>query len=211
MNFRMGCKDDRLMKTMPVLANVLLSARDDRLSVTGTVDRAVKRRGLRLCTVDRTVRGFRLCLAAGLVASATLATGLVASAAFAATDPPPFPADAEAARQQGKMRIVSMALHLEPAAVEGKGTAVLCQKWKLSEADAVFFFRNATPITSEDHHALYDVMECDYRGKIDLGGVTYEFSINGGSYGEIRTTTSPMAWKMYGCMEKCARLFPFGG
>ncbi|MBX5463031.1 MAG: hypothetical protein IRZ28_18330 [Steroidobacteraceae bacterium] len=108
------------------------------------------------------------------------------------------------------MRVISLELHLERDALESKDVAVLCQRWKLTEADVLYFFVNATPITGEEWHALYDVMDCDYRGQIELGGETYDFSINGVSFGVISTTTQPVAAEMYGCMSQCAHLFPFG-
>ncbi|HVY83153.1 MAG TPA: hypothetical protein VG994_19360 [Steroidobacteraceae bacterium] len=43
------------------------------------------------------------------------------------------------------------------------------------------FFQSAVPITMAQLHDFYDVMDCEYRGKLVLNGALYDFSINGGS------------------------------
>jgi hypothetical protein len=75
-----------------------------------------------------------------------------------------------------------------------------CEQWTLTDADVRYFLRYAKPITSEEHHAVYDVLPCAYTGKLSRDGQSHEFEINAGSFAWIDGA-------LYGCREQCANLF----
>jgi hypothetical protein len=129
-------------------------------------------------------------------------------AAASADADPPLPAFAESARLHGELKVISMALHVQPSNEVAMVEA--CKKWKLTDADVRSFFAKATPITGEEFHAFYYVAPCEYAGRIELGGQTYDFVINGGSYGHIRTNSAPVIVRRYGCLRGCKHLVPFG-
>jgi hypothetical protein len=128
---------------------------------------------------------------------------LPAATAHADTDPP-LPADADMARQQGLMKVISMALHVKPD--KDPSAFEACKTWKLTSADVRYFFANAEPIAGEEFHYSYYVMPCEYTGTIELYGETYNFVINAGSYGDLRTIAAPMIARRYGCRHACERL-----
>lgn len=132
---------------------------------------------------------------------------LLPGAANADADPP-LPAPAESARLQGELKVISMALHIGPS----NETPIVeaCREWKLTNENVRRFFAKATAITGEEFHAFYDVMPCKYTGKMELGGETYDFVINGGAYGDIRTTSAPVIVRKFGCLHGCEHIVPFG-
>jgi hypothetical protein len=132
-----------------------------------------------------------------------LALALLPGAANADTDPP-LPADAEAARVRGQLKVLSVSLRAtgekEPA----------CKGWKLTKANVREFFQKAVPVSGEEFHALYYVLPCEYSGEIHLAGKTYRFVLNGGSSADLFTTSEPIVARKYGCRHGCERFVPFG-
>lgn len=119
----------------------------------------------------------------------------------------PLPAAAEAARLQGNLTLLSKELHLhedDPSLGED------CKSWKLTESGLRLFFQKAVPITGYKHHALYYVLPCEYTGFIDLGGTTYKFVLNGGSYAELHTLSAPVSVRLFGCRRGCEAITPYG-
>jgi hypothetical protein len=75
-----------------------------------------------------------------------------------------------------------------------------CTQWTLTATDVEHFFRNAHPISGEEHHHGYLVLPCSYYGTLVLGGKREEFEINAGSFGWLDD-------QRYGCIRECADLF----
>ena len=75
-----------------------------------------------------------------------------------------------------------------------------CTQWTLTATDVVYFFRNAHPISGEEHHAKYLVLPCRYAGTLVRGGQREDFEINAGSFGRLVD-------QRYGCIRECERLF----
>jgi len=118
---------------------------------------------------------------------------------------PPLPAAAESARRHGDLKVVSLALKAKP------DPEIQCTGRKLTKADVRQFFQKAEPVTGEVFHSLYYTMPCQYVGKLELAGTTYDYVINGGSHGYLITTSSPAVSRRFGCPQGCERLFePFG-
>jgi hypothetical protein len=133
-----------------------------------------------------------------------LGSSLLSAAANAEPDPP-LPVVAEAARVHGSLKVLSMTLQVTP------DSTITCTGWKLTKADVREFFQKAAPVPGEEFHNLYYTLPCDYKGKLELAGATYDFVINAGWFGTLTTTGStPVVWRRFGCERGCERMFePF--
>jgi len=128
---------------------------------------------------------------------------LLPAVAIAEPDPP-LPPAAESARRHGELTVLSIALRITP------DNEIKCTDWKLTKGDVRTFFQLASPVPGEEFHHGYYVMPCDYVGKLQLAGVTYDFVINGGSHGWLTRTSEPKVARLFGCPRGCERIFqPF--
>lgn len=133
-----------------------------------------------------------------------LCLALLLPAAACADADAPLPAVAEAARLRGELNVLSLTLHAKP------DPEIKCSAWKLTKADVRQFFQKAVSVTGEDFHALYNVLPCEYAGKLELAGSTYDYVINAGFHGSLITASAPIIWRRFGCPQGCERLFePF--
>jgi hypothetical protein len=132
-----------------------------------------------------------------------LCLALLPAGAIAEPDPP-LPPVAESARRHGELKILSIALKIT------SDKEIACMHWKMTKGDVRMFFQLAAPLDGEVWHHEYYVVPCDYVGKLQAGGETYDFVINGGSHGWLTTTSEPKIARLFGCPRGCQRIFgPF--
>ncbi len=107
--------------------------------------------------------------------------------------------------------VISLTLEIDPSVKKSDALFERCSSWVLSIEDARAFFANAERITVEQKHQAYDSLPCRYQGVMSHRGRVYEFSINAGSHGYIKETGGAAGKDVsyFGCIEKCAKLFPF--
>ena len=106
------------------------------------------------------------------------------------------------------VQVIGLSKNVDEAARSGDFLSRACAQWTLTADDVQYFFAHADAMSSEEWHHTYDVMPCEYRGSISIGGKDYRFEINGGSFGVV-LGTSPDGASYYGCKDRCAKLFPF--
>lgn len=132
-----------------------------------------------------------------------LVIGCMASG-LAGAQPPVF----ETELRTGTVVVAALSKQLEPAAHRDDFMSVACRDWTLAEADVLFFFRHAQVVTSEVRQLSYLVLPCKYTGSLAVGNTLYRFEINAGQFGFIFGPPE-VGTRSYGCLERCARLFPF--
>lgn len=91
--------------------------------------------------------------------------------------------------------------------INGKGEPIMskCKDWTLDSASIVRMIRNSYPINSHDFMYLYDVLECELTGKIEINDVPYKLVINAGSYFKLFGNDTTY---IFGCSgENCNQFF----
>jgi hypothetical protein len=112
----------------------------------------------------------------------------------------------KSALTRGKVKVVSLERQLGPPKVPDGSFARACQNWTLTEAAVLRFFSESTAISPDELRSSYSVLPCQYTGSISINGKPYQFSINIGRFGFIRTTATESA-ALFGCPDACRELF----
>lgn len=105
----------------------------------------------------------------------------------------------------------SLTLQIDSSVKKGDALFERCASWALSVEDVRAFFANAERISAEEKHHAYDSLPCSYQGVMTHRGRVFEFRIDAGSHGYLKEVGGPAdaAEVHFGCIEKCAMLFPF--
>ncbi len=61
----------------------------------------------------------------------------------------------------------------------------ICNNWLLSLPQISELISQLTPLSGEDWHHLFEHLPCQVVGELDQDGVSYSFSINGGSWSTV--------------------------
>lgn len=112
----------------------------------------------------------------------------------------------KAALKKGTVKVVDFERHLGPPEVPEGGFARACRGWKLTEAQVLSFFSQASAISPDDLRSSYSVLPCQYSGTIAIGAARYQFSINIGRFGFIRGAAADSV-ALFGCESGCRELF----
>ena len=131
---------------------------------------------------------------------------LILAAASAASAPVIEEDALRAALTKGTVKVVSLTRHLGPPEVPEGAFARACRGWKLTEAQVLSFFAQATAISPDDLRSSYSVLPCQYYGQISIGATRYQFSINIGRFGFIRGASADSV-ALFGCEDGCKELF----
>lgn len=117
---------------------------------------------------------------------------------------------AEQARRSNSA-VNSLTLQIDPSVRKDEALFKRCASWVLSVEDVRGFFAKAERISVEEKHHAYDSLPCSYQGVMTHRGHVFEFRINAGSHGYLKEigTSADDAEVHFGCIEKCAALFPF--
>ena len=105
------------------------------------------------------------------------------------------------ARSTAEITIVSLTQGLATSESRDPG----CLAWKIQPDDVKSFFARSEMLTAEGMHS-YDVYPCTYSGWLSVDGAEYEFGINAGGFGSIKSRQTDRV-VFYGCKRGCERLF----